>query len=180
MTEDINIINDVLSGDIDAFKLLIQRYQKPVLSMTKNITNDYHTAQDIAQDTFFAAYKKLHTFDQNRSSFSTWLFTIAKNKSINALRKKKPIPADNLPENIDSANPADNLSQKEFFNKLDTALQRLPVKLKTAFVLAEFQNLTHSEIAKIEGAKTNTIKTRVFRAKEKLRLALNKLDGELI
>ena len=82
MAEGICIIRQVIDGNVDSFRLLVQRYQKPVISMINHIINDSHTSEDVAQDVFLAAYKKLASFDSARSKFSTWLFTIARNKAI--------------------------------------------------------------------------------------------------
>ena len=172
MIEEISIIKTVLDGDVDSFRLLVQRYQGPVIRMIRNIINDHHICEDIAQDVFFTAYKKLSSFDPDRSSFSTWLFTIARNKSINAAKKKRTLSMSNLPENSDSSIPVNNLERQEFFDLLDQVLGTLPTKMKTAFVLAEFEKLSYEQIAQIEGARVGTIKSRINRAKNKLRLVL--------
>jgi RNA polymerase sigma-70 factor (ECF subfamily) len=80
-----------------------------------------------------------------------------------------------LPEKTDSRNPSDNVAQQEFFDKLDTQLQALPSRQRRAFVLAEFEKLPYEQIAQIEGAKIGTIKSRINRAKAKLRSALSNL-----
>ena len=74
MTEELRIIRRVINGDADSFGLLVQRYQRPVISMIRNLTNDSCVCEDIGQDVFFAAYRKLTSFDPARSNFSTWLF----------------------------------------------------------------------------------------------------------
>jgi RNA polymerase sigma-70 factor, ECF subfamily len=173
MIEENSIIRAVLDGDTDSFRLLVQRYQGPVIRMIKNIINDHHICEDIAQDVFLTAYKKLSSFDSDRSSFSTWLFTIARNKSINAAKKKIALSMSRLPENSDSSAPVNSLAQQEFFDQLDKALQKLPAKQKTAFALAEFEKLSYDQIAQIEGVRIGTIKSRINRAKDKLRLALS-------
>ena len=66
MIEEISIIRDVLNGDIESFRLLVQRYQGPVIRMIKNVIDDHHICEDIAQDVFFTAYKKLSSFDPDR------------------------------------------------------------------------------------------------------------------
>ena len=96
--EEINIIRSVLDGDTESFRLLVQRYQGPIVGMIRNIIDDHHMCEDIAQDVFFTAYRKLPSFDPGRSSFSTWLFTIARNKSINAAKKKRMVSMGTLPE----------------------------------------------------------------------------------
>ena len=90
MAEESSIIRRVIDGDVEAFRLLVQRYQKPVISMINHLTNNQHSSEDIAQEVFFSVYKKLKSFDADRSMFSTWIFTIARNKAISAGKKKKP------------------------------------------------------------------------------------------
>lgn len=142
--------------------------------------NDNHTCEDISQDVFLTAYKKLSSFDSHRSHFSTWLFVIAKNKALNALKKKGPLFMSQMPETPDSPSPTNNLMEKEFFDKLDRVLRTLPVKQKTAFVLAEFEKLPYVQIAQIEGVRIGTIKSRINRAKKKLGAALKDLDGDIL
>src|SRR5438034_2018967 len=94
MPEDSDIVKHVLNGDVDSFRILVERYQRPVLSMIRRLIWDSHRCEEIGQDVFVAAFQKLSTFDPARSKFSTWLFTIARNMSINALKKKTPIPVE--------------------------------------------------------------------------------------
>jgi len=180
MTDEISIIKAVLEGNVESFRELVQRYEKPVIKMIKNIIDNHHICEDIAQDVFFTAYKKLASFDPARSSFSTWLFTIARNKSLNALKKKRTLAMSELPEKTDSRNPSDDLARKEFFTELDRKLQALSFKQKTAFVLAEFEKLPYEQIAQIEGVRIGTIKSRISRAKKKLRSALKNLEGDIL
>ena len=180
MIEEIGIIQHVTEGQVDSFRLIVERYQGPVISMIRNIINDEHTCEDIAQDVFLAAYKKLGSFDPARSRFSTWLFTIARNKSLNALKKKKPLFVADAPERTTQSEPEDSLSESEFFCRLDQTLESLPSKQKTAFVLAEFEKLPYAEIAQIEGVRIGTIKSRINRAKKKLRSALKDFEGDIL
>ncbi|MCP4712675.1 MAG: sigma-70 family RNA polymerase sigma factor [Planctomycetes bacterium] len=172
MFDESTIINQVLAGDAQAFSCLVHRYQKPVISMSYHILNDRHIAEDIAQDVFFTAYQKLASFDPARSQFSTWLFTITRRLSFNALKKKIPIPLAELPDKPTSSNPTENFDQKEIFTRLDHILDTLPNHQKTAFILAELENLPYTEIARLENARLGTIKSRINRAKHKIAAAL--------
>ncbi len=176
MTDEISIIKAVLEGDVEAFRKLVLRYEKPVIRMIKNLIDDHHICEDIAQDVFFTAYRKLKSYDPARSNFSTWLFTIAKNKSLNVMKKRRASSINSLPENSDPSALTDTLIQHEFFDQLDKALQNLPAKQKTAFVLAEFEKLPYEQIAQIEGVRIGTIKSRINRAKKKLRLAFKNFE----
>ncbi|MBA7625716.1 RNA polymerase sigma-H factor [subsurface metagenome] len=180
MTREIEVIRQILQGDIESFRLLLERYERPVVRMVRNITNNIESYEDVAQDVFFTAYRKLASFDPARSSFSTWLFTIARNKSLNVLKKKRVLSMSELPERADSRKPSDNMARKEFFDRLDRELQALPSRQRRAFVLAEFEKLPYEQIAQIEGVRIGTIKSRINRAKNKLRLALKGFEEDNI
>jgi RNA polymerase sigma-70 factor (ECF subfamily) len=172
MTQELQIIREVLDGDIESFRLIVERYEKPVVRMVRNITCDGHTAEDVAQDVFLTAYRKLGSFDMGRSSFATWLFTIARNKSINVLRKKRPQPIGDPPEQAALHEPSEAMSQRELLAELDNQLAQLPGAQRRAFVLAEFEQLSYEQIAQIEKSRIGTIRSRISRAKGKLRSAI--------
>ena len=178
MTQETEVIRQVLQGDIESFRLIVERYERPIVRMIRNIINNKETCEDIAQDVFFTAYRKLASFDPARGNFSTWLFTLARNKSINTMRKKRPLSMSELPENSDTNNPSDELAEKEFLDDLDSKLKFLPSAQKRAFVLAEFESLSYAEIAQIEGVRTGTIKSRINRAKKELAKALKEIRYE--
>ena len=178
MTQETKIIHQVLEGDIESFRLIVEMYERPIVRMIRNIINNRESCEDIAQDVFFTAYRKLASFDHRRSNFSTWLYTIARNKSINMLRKKRPVSMSELPHNSDLHNPSDKLAERELFDKLDAGLEILPSAQKRAFVFAVFENLSYEEIAQIEGVRTGTIKSRINRAKKKLAKALKEIRYE--
>jgi len=178
MIDEQAIIKNIINGDVEVFRLLVERYQKPVMRMAGNIIRDTHICEDIAQDVFFTVYRKLKTFNNEQGSFSTWLFTIARNKSLNAIKKKKIPLAGELSEIVAERNSPDNLEQKEFFDELDRHLHSLPRNQKTVFVLAEFEKLPYEQIAQIEGVRIGTVRTRLHRAKRKLAKAL-RLDWEI-
>jgi len=172
MTQETEVIHQVLQGEVESFRLIVERYERPIARMIRNIINNRESCEDIAQDVFFTAYRKLASFDPVRGNFSTWLFTIARNKSINALRKKRPLSMSELPQKSDRHNPSDELAERELFDKLDAGLEALPSAQKRAFVLAEFEELSYEDIAQIEGVRIGTVKSRINRAKKKLAKAL--------
>ena len=176
MTDELDVIRRVLDGDTESFRRLVDRYAGPVLRMIRNITGDRHMCEDIAQEVFLAAYTKLGTFNPDRSLFSTWLFTIARNKSVNAARRKKPLYLAEVPERIEGRSPEDAAAGDELLAALDAALLALPVNQRTAFVLAEFEQLPYETVAQIEGVRVGTIKSRINRARNKLKEALNRFE----
>lgn len=174
MVEELDIIQRVLSGDAESFRLLVERYAGPVTRMIRNITGDSHTCEDLAQEVFLAAYVNLAAFDPARSHFYTWLFTIARNKALNAAQRKQPVFLAEPPDGADPAGPDEAAAQNEFLIALDNELLALPLDQRTAFVLAQFERLSYEQIARIEGVRVGTIKSRINRAKSKLTEALKR------
>jgi RNA polymerase sigma-70 factor (ECF subfamily) len=129
---------------------------------------------------FLAAYRDLASFDPARSLFSTWLFTIARNKSLNALKKRRPRPSDHPFRPTEACAPSDPLLEKEFYETLDKGLAALSAHQRTAFVLAECEELPYEMIAQIEGVRVGTVKSRISRAKAKLRSLLDGPGGDAV
>ncbi len=170
------IVQRVLQGEREAFQGIIERYQGPVLRLLRHLIGHEQGSEDIAQDVFMTVYVQLKSFDSTRSRFSTWLFTIARNKAINALKKKRPAYVAMVPEKVDEHDPADVTMEKEMFERLDRELYRLPARQRRALIWAEFEQLPYEEIARIEGVRLGTIKSRINRARAKLRAVLQGKD----
>ena len=174
MSDDAKVIQRILEGDVSSFRVLVERYEKPLFCLLRNLLPDAAECEDVAQDVFLAAYRHLATYRPETARFSTWLFTIARNKCLNVLQKRRPIVLRNLPEGADERTPESVLAEREFFRELDAALAALPLEQKTAFVLSELQGLPDDEISQIEGVSVGTVKSRLGRAREKLRSLLGR------
>jgi RNA polymerase sigma-70 factor (ECF subfamily) len=112
------------------------------------------------------------------AKFSTWLLTIARNKCVNSLKKRRPGTSERLPLPLYGGDPAEALIRRESAARFDRFLDTLPMEQRTAFVLAEIQEMSYEEIADIEGVPLGTIKSRINRAKDKLRSLLgNATEG---
>lgn len=163
-------IRRVLDGDPDAFTVLVETYQIPIVRMLATLLNDQQRfAEDVAQDVFIEAYRRLPDFDPSRSRFLTWLYMIARSRGINALKRKRPALFADPPER---AAAATDPGSREALAVLDHAVQRLPSKQKSAFVLVVVEELSYAEAARIEGVKPGTIKSRVNRARSYLKTSL--------
>lgn len=171
MHDDQEIIRQVLNGEVEAFRLLVERYQTPMLRLIVHLIHDRNLSEDIAQEVFLTAFRKLASFDHARSRFSSWLFTIARNKSISTLRRRKPVYTEEMSDGGEGRESQD-ISWNEFRGALDKALADLPLHLKTAFVMAELNGLSYEEIAEIEAVRLGTVRSRIHRAKRKLQKAL--------
>jgi RNA polymerase sigma-70 factor (ECF subfamily) len=176
MDDDLQVIDRVKGGDVEAFRTLVRRYERTVFGLVRNLISDAAECEDVAQEVFLAAYRHLRAFDARRAPFAVWLLSIARNKCYSALKRKKnrprPMGLESLPEAADRRTPEADAAEEECFRLLDAALAALPLEQKTAFVLAELQGLPLDQVGKIEGVKLGTVKSRLSRAREKLRCLL--------
>jgi RNA polymerase sigma-70 factor (ECF subfamily) len=169
MADDIQVIRRVLGGEVEAFRALVERYQGQLFGFIRGLVRRPEEAEDVAQEVFLAAFTHLRAFDPDQATFPTWLLTIARNKCLNALKKRRPIVLDELPEGADGRTPDREAAEQEWFRRLDRGLEALPPEQKTVFVLAELQGLSYEEVRRIEGVSLGTVKSRLSRAKERLR-----------
>ena len=178
MNDDADIIARVLQGDAEGFRILVERYETMLFTFLRNLLGDRHRCEDLAQDVFLAAFQHLSRYDPAKASWGTWLLTIARNRCRNVMQRKTPLAMPDPPPPLDHDCPAEEAEQREFFRRLDAALETLPFEQKTAFVLAEIQGMSYEQIAQIEQTKLGTIKSRIARAKAKLRAALPQFAEE--
>ena len=176
MDGDRTLIARVLAGDVEAFRELVERHQRRVCGFVRNLVRHALDAEDLVQEVFVAAFRKLDSFDAERSQFSTWLLTIARNQCLNHLKRSSLATASEFDVEARTAQPLDAVLSRELHALLDAALDRLPLEQRTAFILAEIQELPYAEIAIIEEVELGTIKSRVSRAKQRLREVLSDLD----
>lgn len=176
-TEDRELVRRVLAGQTDDFRLLVERHQQPIFRFAAGLLGDREEAQDVTQDTFLAAFANLSGYAASRAAFSTWLYTIARNRCINVLKRRRPVALAE-PDSIWDVTKADTLASQEISEQLDRALAALPVEQRSAFVLAEIEELAYSEIARIERTSLGTVKSRIHRAKQRLRSLLEPVMRE--
>ncbi len=181
MSTESQQIAQVLQGDREAFRGLVEAYQNTVVRVCRSILGDHGRAEDLAQETFVTAYRKMDQFDSSKGTFAVWLFTIARRACINASKKSVAIPITELPEQAGSPRemPDQHASRSETFQALDEALATLSEEHRRAFVFAEVEELPYAEIAQIEQIAVGTVKSRVSRAKHVLQGLLRTTFQEL-
>jgi len=179
MDDDLATIQQVLGGDVNRFRELVERHQGIVFGLVANLIADRHERDDIAQETFWAAYLGLRSYDAQKAKFSTWLLTIARNRCINVLRRRQPTTLERLPAEADHTDPAESLLREESAARFDRFLDALPRDQRSVFVLSEIQGVSYQEIAQIEDVPVGTVKSRISRAKEKLRSLLSQTAEEI-
>jgi RNA polymerase sigma-70 factor (ECF subfamily) len=173
-------------GDLSAFNELVNRYERKIFRLTMNITRNKEDAEDSMQEAFLKAYAHLKDFAGD-SRFYTWLVRIAANEALMRLRKRRPnqfsldepIPGDNeelIPRDIEDwgPSPEQRYGQVEMHDILSSAIDDLEPGFRTAFVLRDVENLSTEETAKIMGISVPAVKSRLLRARLKLREKLHR------
>jgi len=177
-------------GEKSAFNELVRRYSKKMINLAYQITGDRDLAEDIAQDTFFRAYKSAPRYTEI-AKFSTWLYTIAINLCRNELRRRKFKPysleemADREDEGKiridiadDRAKPDQDLERKEISRYVRKAIAMVPEKFRVALVLRDIQGLAYDEIGSILHLPEGTVKSRINRGRLKVKEVLEPIMGE--
>ncbi|WP_078543106.1 RNA polymerase sigma factor SigW [Litchfieldia alkalitelluris] len=175
-----NRIKQVKKGDQNAFAEIVELYKDKVYQISYRMVGNSHEAEDISQEAFLRAYINIHSYDINKK-FSTWLFRIATNLSIDRLRKKKPdyyldaevAGAEGLTlysqVAADVIQPDEKLESLELQETIQHAILQLPAKYRSVIVLKYIEELSLKEIGDILDLPVGTVKTRIHRAREALR-----------
>jgi len=182
--EDGFLIRQVVSGNRDAFRMLVVRYQRPLFRFLGGFGLGQAVAEEVAQEVFLRAYRNLSKYDAAQATFSSWLFTIAKHLALNeTARASHRAPHLDVSAGAalamvevmgkDSRSGAhEAIEVEERRTRVQRALQKLPEVLRSALVLAYVKELSLADIAEIENCAVGTVKSRVFRGKQLLRTAL--------
>lgn len=182
------LVSQAQQGDLDAFNQLVLQYQDRVYSLALRILRDEIAADDMTQVAFMHAYQKLSSFAY-RSSFRVWLLRIATNLCLDELRRRKRHPLLSLDHEQDdeddtslldqlvSAAPApeQEVLRREREEIIRLALQRLPLDLRMSVELVDVQELDYNQAAQVMGCPVGTVKSRLARARMRLRDQLSAL-----
>ena len=179
-------------GDREEFARLVEEYSPLIYRLGLKMLNNPQDAEDILQETFIKAYKHIGKFD-GRSSISTWLYRIATNEALMSLRKKRPetvsfdIPSTYETEPQEPLQIVDwcCLPEEEFLTaegrmRLDEAAEQLPDSLRVVFVLRDIEGLSTRETAEVLDISEMAVKTRLSRARLRLREDLSTYFGKLV
>ena len=169
--EDSLLLTDVQRGDEHAMAVLFDRYSKVVYSVALRVLRDPSSAEDVLQEIFMQIWSNPNGFVAARGSLGGWLAVVARNRSIDTLRRRRPMdPVDNmvLASSFDLANEAERNSLME---KARGVIHALPPEQRKTLEMAFFDGLTHSEIAEMTGDPLGTVKTRIHSALLALRKA---------
>ena len=188
---DERLVEEALAGDRDAFGALVMRHQRGLVNYIFRLVGSRDLAMDLAQEVFMKVYVSLESFDP-RYRFTTWLYRIASNGAIDHLRRKQPrtLSLSQPTADEDSSAPAiagtdptpdDMLRLRELESRLDEAIRELPTSYRQLILLRHRQHCRYDEIARITQLPLGTVKNRIFRAREILKLRLaDLLDAEVV
>lgn len=181
------LVAQAKAGDQNAFSELVNRYERKIYRLAKNITQNDEDAEDVLQDAFLKAYTHLDNF-KGDSKFYTWIVRIAVNEALMRLRKRKTDRSVPLDEPVELGeetvtreiavwddNPEQRYSQEEWRRILDEAVDGLKPDFRTVFVLRDIEELSTEETAETLGISVPAVKSRLLRARLALREKLTRL-----
>jgi len=183
--DDERLIAKAQEGDLYSFDLLVKKYQKKIYALAYRMVKNHDAADDMAQETFINAYSSIKSFKLGYS-FYTWLYRICVNLSINYLKRQKFVISESqfeeevspLEKKTESEDPLNLLVQKEQEKKIEQAIDSLPPKYKTVFVLRVYEDLSYEEIAQTLKISLGTVMSRLFRARERLQELLKDMVSD--
>ncbi len=186
-----NLISRIVNGETGLYTVIVERYRPMVFRTCMGYVHDHEEAQDLAQDIFINAYTSLKMF-RNDSSFSTWLYRIAVNACLNAVRKNRRYlhggifaglfsglsvtRPDNIRELTDTDDPETIIIRNEHRQWLQDMVDSLPESQRTAFILSKYDELSQKEIAEIMETTEGAVEALLQRAKMNLRKKIKPLQ----
>jgi RNA polymerase sigma-70 factor (ECF subfamily) len=169
--EDAALLALVQRGDEPAMAALFDRYSKVVYSVALRVLRDPASAEDVLQEVFMQIWRNPDSFVATRGSLGGWLAVVSRNRSIDALRRKRPTESiENIPL-ASNYNLADEVERNSMAEIARGVIHKLPIEQRKTLEMAFFDGLTHSEIAEMTGDPLGTVKTRIRSALLTLRKA---------
>ena len=183
--EEMDLVKRVRDGDLTAYDELVRRYQERIYATVYHMTSNHEDANDLAQEAFIKAFQAIKSF-KGGSSFYTWVYRIAVNKTINFLKQRKnkaQMSLDDLDFNVEhdpdlvalvsEKTPRREVVLKELQEKLNAAMQRLSEPHRLVVTLHDVQGMSHDEVAKVMDCNIGTVRSRLFYARQQLQAYLS-------
>ena len=177
---ELELLEHISNQDRDALATLYERFGRRVFSLAVRILSDSVSAEEVTQDVFMSVWRRGATYVSKKGKFTTWLFSIAHNRTIDELRKRRRDLSrtnDDIDDHLNlksgDVSPADATVAQSEYAKIRAAMEDLPEEQKNVVELSYFKGLTQTEIAEKTGQPLGTVKTRMRLALKKLRKALS-------
>ncbi|MDX1623853.1 MAG: sigma-70 family RNA polymerase sigma factor [Gemmatimonadota bacterium] len=177
---DEQLVAEARGGSQRAYRQLVDRFERPVYNLVARMVRDRTLAEDLAQEAFVKAFHRLETFRPEQGKFSSWLFKIAHNTTIDHLRRSRldtvPLDAEGedepdyhaiLPDE-EATSPLDATLRGDLGQHLSVAIERLRPEYREVIVLRHQEGLAYDEIAEVAGLPLGTVKTYIHRARKEL------------
>ncbi len=180
MTDE-QLVEQALNGIDAGFNLLVERYYQSVFRVALGISGSREDAEEIAQETFLKAFKNLKTYSPDKAVFKTWLFTIARNESLNLVgafkRKVARFFSESYEDRYDSHTDPNAfrsyqrsaeslLVEQQQLAAVDRAVKELPERQRTALLLKVYEELSYKEISEIMDVSPSSVESLIFRARK--------------
>lgn len=185
VVDEMVLVENARKGDLQSYDELVKRYQERIYATVYHMTSNHEDANDLAQEAFIKAFHALKSF-KGGSSFYTWVYRIAVNKTINFLKQRKnkaQMSLDDIDFNaehdpdlvalISDKTPRREVNLAELQEKLNVAMQKLSEPHRLVVTLHDVQGLSHEEIAKIMECNIGTVRSRLFYARQQLQAYLS-------
>ncbi|MDR1262272.1 MAG: sigma-70 family RNA polymerase sigma factor [Oscillospiraceae bacterium] len=180
MQESDRLIKRAQNGDSEAYEQLILPMEQRIYTLCYRITNNREDAFDCAQEVMLRAYRSIGEY-RFHASFATWVYRITTNVCLDMIRRRRIKPFVSLEGMMDagfsvadrSHNPQEILERNDFNQALKECIARLPLDMRTAIILRDIQGLTYEEVAQVLRLNLGTVKSRISRARERLRQMLS-------
>ncbi|NWL87291.1 MULTISPECIES: RNA polymerase sigma factor [unclassified Paenibacillus] len=177
---DSQMIREIKEGNTELYSELMRRYQRKILAFVYHMLKSAQLelmAEDICSETFYKAFRSLHSFREVDASFSTWLYTIARNTVLSELRKQRSgnVPLEEsgyIPVAPHELVPEQAILRNERVGLVREAINNLPEKQRSALILREYDQLDYQEIACILGQSVSAVKSLLFRARSSVKSQL--------
>lgn len=169
--KDEQLLARAAQGDETAFILLYERYRERIFRFTYRLLGSMEQAEDITHDCFLALIKEPRRYDAGRASLSTFLYAVARNLALKQCRQlgREIFVEEMSAEPLTELAPLATLLDVELSNEVRNAVSNLPPLQREALILYEYEELSLAEVAEIVDADVNTVKARLYRAREQLR-----------
>lgn len=178
--DDYDIIRQFIDGDKSAFQTLVKRHKEKVRNIIYLSMNNSALVDDIAQDVFITIYRNLKHF-RFESQFTTWLYRITVNKCKDYLRRMNVRRIFSpLDEGIEVSEHLSPIEERDISKIVTEAISKLPVKLRMPLILKDIEGFSYQEISETLNCEMGTVKSRIFRGREKLKEILQPLEKELM
>ncbi len=165
---DAELVRRCLEGEPEAFRPLVEKYQKVLYNVAYRMVHDHEDARDLAQGALVKAYEKLGTYDPGFQFFS-WIYRILINDTLNFLKRRKPsLALDPAWGDTAKAGPERDLEARELSRGVRTALMSLPVEYREVVVLRHFAELSYGEMSAALAIPEKTVKSRLYTARQRL------------